>query len=89
MSALALLEASLARPLVLVVAAWLLAGDRQGRLQRFWPLVVLAAGEAPQFTTPLPLLLSLLVWLLLLWNPVGDAEGQGLHSSPQAVHLGA
>jgi hypothetical protein len=54
---------------VLVLAAWLLAGSNQGRLLRLWPLVVLAAGEAPQLITPVPLLLSLLVWLLLLWKP--------------------
>jgi len=68
---------------VLVVAAWLLAGLGRGRLLRFWPLVVLAAGEAPQLITPVPLLLSLLVWLLLLWNPTERGrEDSAAPSSP-------
>ena len=59
---------------VLVVAGWLLAGGSQGRLLRVWPLVVLVAGETPQLITPAPLLLSLLVWLLLLWSPAQRAR---------------
>jgi hypothetical protein len=57
---------------VLLVAAWLLTRGRQGTVLRYWPLVVLAAGEAPQLVTPVPLLLSLLVWLVLLWNPAEE-----------------
>jgi hypothetical protein len=61
---------------VLILAAWLLAGGSQGRLLRFWPLVVLTAGEAPQFITPVPLLLALLGWLLLLWNPTERSRNE-------------
>ncbi len=61
---------------VLLVAAWLLTRGRQGTVLRYWPLVVLAAGEAPQLITPVPLLLSLLVWLLLLWNPAQEVGAQ-------------
>ncbi len=65
---------------ILIVAAWLLEGDGPSRVQRLWPLAVLAAGEAPQVTGPLPLLASLLIWLFLLWNPAApdrlDAGGR-------------
>jgi Glycosyltransferase family 87 len=53
---------------VLVVAAWLLAAENPGKILRAWPLVVLLAGELPQLITPVPLEISLLVWLLLLWR---------------------
>jgi Glycosyltransferase family 87 len=54
---------------ILLIPIWLLA-DRTGKSPlRFWPLIVLAAGEAPQFLTPVPLLAALLVWMFILNRP--------------------
>ena len=54
---------------ILMIPIWLLADRTVRGPLRFWPLVILAAGEAPQFLTPVPLLASLLVWMLILNRP--------------------
>ena len=70
---------------VLLVPIWLLADRTVKGPLRFWPLVILVAGEAPQFFTPVPLLASLLVWMLILYRssiPILPPRSEAVGAAP-------
>ncbi|HVD00472.1 MAG TPA: glycosyltransferase family 87 protein [Candidatus Dormibacteraeota bacterium] len=74
---------------ILVVAAWLLAGTRPERVLQFWPLIVLVAGESPQFLTPLPIEASLVAWLLLLWRKHNSRDAAADTKTPVGAYAAA